>query len=245
MSSKKILVVDDDDFMRETVGDVLIEKGYTIALAESGEEAVEMFKKEFFDIILLDLKMQGIDGFQAYQQIQKINPEAKAIIMTAYFYEEIITDCLREGAFGVLYKPLDMDKVLEQIEIAHQDKIIMLIDDDEALRIRLEESLRGDGFYVLTARDKEEALRQIIHVPPHIVISDVSTETVPGQDACTLIRQVVPNVKCIVLARDKNKSEEIVASCMENGVQMCLYKPFDLSQFVLTVKKVSNSEYER
>jgi DNA-binding NtrC family response regulator len=235
---KKILVVDDDDFMRETVGDVLVEKGYSVSLADSGEIAVEKFKNEFYDIILLDLKMQGIDGFQTYQQIKKINPKAKAIIMTAYFYEEIITDCLREGAFGVLYKPLDMDKLLEQIEIADQEKIVMVIDDDEVLRVRLADALRAEGFYVLVAKEKEEALRQVIHVPPHIVISDISKETVAGEDSCTLIQQLVPSVKCVVLVRDQNKSHEVVSQCVAKGTHVCMHKPLDLVQLVSTVRKL-------
>jgi DNA-binding NtrC family response regulator len=238
MNKKKILVVDDDDFMRETVGDVLIEKGYKVAVADSGESAIEEYKKESYDIILLDLKMRGIDGFETFQEIKKINPSAIAIIMTAYFYEEIITDCLREGAFGVLYKPLDMDKVLEQIEIADAGKIVMIIDEDEGLRLRLKDVCTEAGCYVLHTHSKEEALKQVIHVPPNIVIADISGESVPGQDSCTLIRQIVPNVRCIAMARDRDQSKQIIAEYGQNDSYACLYKPFDLTHFMSAIKKV-------
>ena len=238
MTVKKILVVDDDDFMRETVADVLMEKDYEVALAESGEEAIKMYRERSFDVILLDLKMQGIDGFQTYQEIKQIDPQAKAIIMTAYFYEDIINDCLREGAFGVLYKPLDMDKVLEQIEIAHEKRIIMIVDDDEGLRLRLKELFEEEGYHVLPAHSKEDALKQVIHVPPDVVIADVSGEVTEGKDVCTLIRQIVPSVDCIVTARDKNKSEAIVTACVNNGAKTSMYKPFDLIQFVSNVKRI-------
>lgn len=238
MNPKKILIVDDDDFMRETVGDVLLEKGYEIELAESGESAIEKYKGYPYDVILLDLKMQGIDGFQTFQEIKKINQNAIAIIMTAYFYEEIITDCLREGAFGVLYKPLDMDKVLDQIAISDVEKVVLVIDEDEALRLRIADVLVDEGCYVLQAHDKEAALKQIIHIPPDIVIADISKERVPGQDSCSLIRQIVPDIRCIVMARDKEKTEAIITTCMETGAHACMYKPFDLMHFKTHIKKV-------
>jgi two-component system, NtrC family, response regulator HydG len=240
MSPKKILIVDDDDFMRETVGDVLFEKGYEIALAESGETAIQKYKEYQYDVILLDLKMQGIDGFQTFQEIKKINPAARAIIMTAYFYEEIITDCLREGAFGVLYKPLDMEKVLAHIEIADAEKVVLVVDEDEALRLRIEDILVAEGCYVMHAHDKEAALKQIIHIPPDIVIADISKEKVPGQDSCSLIRQIVPDVRCVIMVREKEKSDAILSACMDAGIHACMYKPFDLMRFKSNIKKVMN-----
>jgi len=161
--------------------------------------------------------------------------------MTAYFYEEIITDCLREGAFGVLYKPLDMDKVLEQIEIADVGKVVMIIDEDEGLRLRLKDVCTEAGCYVLHTHSKEEALRQVIHVPPDIVIADISTESVPGQDSCTLIRQIVPEITCVLMARDKEKSKPITNACLASGTHTCIYKPFDLAHFMSIIKKVISS----
>jgi CheY-like chemotaxis protein len=106
----KILVVDDNVSQCKTMSFILERKGCTVGIAENGPEAIEIAKKNPFDIIFMDIKMPVMNGAEAYTRIKKIRPGAKVIMMTAYAVEDLIGQALAEGAFGILYKPLDIKK---------------------------------------------------------------------------------------------------------------------------------------
>ncbi|MEE8358058.1 MAG: response regulator [Candidatus Hydrothermarchaeales archaeon] len=112
-----ILIVDDDLGTRETLTDILTVKGYNVTTAESGIEALAKLKRELFKVILMDNKMIGIDGIETIREIKKIvYPEVAIIMMTAYVDEALVAEALREGAYAVVYKPLDMEKTIKLIE---------------------------------------------------------------------------------------------------------------------------------
>ncbi len=117
MTSKKmILIVDDDNFMRETISDILREKGYDVDWAMSGEEAIKKVEEKKYDIVLLDLRLGGMDGCETHKAIKKSNYSAKTIMMTGYSQDKTIKECLDDGVCGVLYKPFDIDKLLKLVE---------------------------------------------------------------------------------------------------------------------------------
>ena len=80
----RILVVDDEEIVRESLSAWLEEDGYTIGTAPEGETAIERIKNERWSILLVDLKMPGIDGLQVLEAAKKLQPDAVAVIMTAY-----------------------------------------------------------------------------------------------------------------------------------------------------------------
>src|SRR5579859_476673 len=82
-----ILVVDDQSGIRLTLKGILGKRGYKVAIAESGEQAIEAVRKEHFQLILMDIKMPGISGVDAFIQIKEIAPDTTVILMTAYAME--------------------------------------------------------------------------------------------------------------------------------------------------------------
>ena len=111
-----ILIVDDNISLSRTTTLILKRKGYAVATAQDGLEAIAMVEESPFDIIFMDIKMPLMDGVEAHRKIKQIRPEAVVMMMTAYSVEEQIQQALQEGAYGVLYKPLDMYEVLSFIE---------------------------------------------------------------------------------------------------------------------------------
>jgi len=99
---------------------VLKEKGYAVATAQSGPEAIAKVKETAFDIIFMDIKMPEMNGVETYNRIKKIRPEAVVVMMTAYAVEDLIQEALKKGANGVMYKPLDIKKVVALIEKARK-----------------------------------------------------------------------------------------------------------------------------
>ena len=111
----RIFVVDDDRDFAEGLADIFELNGHECELAFNGEEAVEKCKEKDFDIAFMDVKLPGKDGVESFFEIRKTRPHAKIVMMTGYSVEKLLDDALNNGAWGILHKPLDMDKVLEMI----------------------------------------------------------------------------------------------------------------------------------
>jgi two-component system response regulator HydG len=113
-----ILVVDDLKSVRRALGGILGDEGYKVVLAEDGYQAIEAARKAPFDLVFMDIKMPGINGVQTFREIKRIDPEAVVIMMTAYSVEDLVSEALGEGAYGVVYKPFDIDEILAVTESA-------------------------------------------------------------------------------------------------------------------------------
>ena len=108
----RILIVDDNPSITRTMALILEHKGYATTTAQDGQEAVERIVERPFDPVLMDIKMPRMDGIEAFRQIKRIRPQTTVIMMTAYTADDQIQQALDEGAYGVLFKPPDIDKLL-------------------------------------------------------------------------------------------------------------------------------------
>ena len=115
-----ILIVDDNINLCKTLSSILGHKGYAVATAQDGLEAIVRVKEQPFDMIFIDIKMPPIDGVETYRRIKKIRPEAMVMMMTAYAVEDLVQEALQEGAYGITYKPLDIERVVAVIEEARE-----------------------------------------------------------------------------------------------------------------------------
>ncbi len=112
----QILIIDDDVLFAEGLSDVLTEKGYKTMVTYNGNDAIRAVKESSFKVILLDIRMPIMNGVQIYKKIKDINSHIPVIMMTAFSMENLIKDALKEGVSSVLYKPLDINRVIETIE---------------------------------------------------------------------------------------------------------------------------------
>lgn len=117
--TKKVLMVDDEVQFRATTKKLLNRRGFETILAGSGEEAIERLK-ENPDVVILDIKMPGMDGHQALKEIKKHSPGLPVIMLTGHGAMPSAREALVEGAFDYLSKPCDMDILASKIEEACQ-----------------------------------------------------------------------------------------------------------------------------
>ncbi len=113
-----VLVVDDEKNIRITLADILVGEGFEVRTADTGEKAVKLCHKRPFDVVLLDVRMPGMDGFEAFRLIRRERRDACVIMMSAYSTQEFRQVALDEGAAAFLRKPLDVERVLELIREA-------------------------------------------------------------------------------------------------------------------------------
>ena len=113
---KKVLVVDDSEFMRMVLKNILKEQGYKIIETSDGTQAIEQFKVEKPDLVLLDIIMPKKDGVAVLGSLKQINSDANVIMITAVGQEQIIEECQNLGARGYIIKPFDEKQVLDEIK---------------------------------------------------------------------------------------------------------------------------------
>jgi len=111
----KILLAEDDEIMRISVYDQLVQSGWQVDEAENGLVASRLLEKNNYQLVVSDIRMPGMDGMALLQQIQKQSPETDVIIMTAYGSVNDAIDCLRKGAADYVLKPFDMDDLIIRI----------------------------------------------------------------------------------------------------------------------------------
>lgn len=117
-----ILIIDDDVALTNVLREELRIVGYDVEVSNSGEEALELLKEQFFDLILLDLKMPKVDGLQVLKELQRRVYPGKVIVMTAYADVELAVESRRLGAADFLSKPYDIDELLISIrKVLHSD----------------------------------------------------------------------------------------------------------------------------
>ena len=116
MAQEKILVVDDELFVRELLSEFLGKQGFEVLLAESGEKALEIAKSSPVQIALIDLKMPGMDGIQTLKELKKKNPQILPIIMTGYPTIESAVEALRSGACDYVIKPFKLNELRTSID---------------------------------------------------------------------------------------------------------------------------------
>jgi two-component system, NtrC family, response regulator AtoC len=143
----RILVVDDEEIVRESLTGWLRKDGYTVANAPDGKAAVEALRSGSFGIVLLDLKMPGMDGLQVLEESRRLRPEATYVIMTAYATVDTAVAAMKLGAFDYLVKPFDPEELSLLIQrIVSQQA---LLQENEALRRALK---REYGFHDLVSK---------------------------------------------------------------------------------------------
>ena len=142
MSSAKILIVDDELIMRESLAGWLQRDGHTIQTAPSGEEALDKLKETHFDIMLVDIKMEGISGLEVLQQVKESDPDVAVVMITAYGSIPTAIEAMKNGAYDYMLKPFDPNELGVLIEkiirYQEQEREMLFLREEHKERTRFE-----------------------------------------------------------------------------------------------------------
>ncbi len=118
MKDKKSLLIVDDDIAHRTMLRILLDWQYEISEADDGSMAIEEVSKRHFDMLLMDIRMPGVSGLEALDQIRSLRPDVPILMMTAYFSDVIADQAKDRGAFGCLGKPFNFEELRQTIQQA-------------------------------------------------------------------------------------------------------------------------------
>ena len=178
----KILIVDDDAGVRESLEELLRLEDYQADSTGSGEDALEAMS-EGFDLVLLDIKMPGIDGVEVMHEIRKYHPDTRIIIITGYGSLESAIDAIRSGAQDYMLKPYTADDILMSIGKALSEKESRT--RKEILIEQLESSL-DQLKDVEGIRTEELPARRVVSLPRGITVDLERREMWRGADRVRL-----------------------------------------------------------
>ena len=112
-----LLLVDDEDYIITVSKEMLKRLGYSVMIARSGSEALEVYekKKSEIDLVILDLIMPGMSGTETYQELRKLNPDVKVLISSGYSLDGDASNILEQGCCGFIQKPFPMERLSAKI----------------------------------------------------------------------------------------------------------------------------------
>jgi len=232
-----ILVVDDLKSIRLTLGGILEDEGHNVVLAENGYQAIEAARQMPFDVVFMDIKMPGINGVQTFREVKKINPQAVVIMMTAYSVDDLVREALEEGAYTVVYKPFDIEHIVNIIESALHKTLILVVDDYFADRETLKVILEERGYRVVTAETGTDALAKVRQKHFDIIFLDVRLPDLDGVKIFEQVKQMDSEVAVIMMTCFSE--EEMVRRAASQGAYTCIYKPFNVEKILSLVGEIS------
>lgn len=140
---ERIMIVDDEKIVRESLYHWFSDEGYDVDTAESAENALKKFDKDKFDLVLLDMKMPGMSGLDLLPKLKQIDEDCFVILITAYASVPSAIQALKEGAFDYITKPVDPEELNHIVKNAIQQK--KLKTENEALKTKIEELIMPDN----------------------------------------------------------------------------------------------------
>ncbi|NWF99202.1 MAG: sigma-54-dependent Fis family transcriptional regulator [Nitrospirae bacterium] len=126
MTDKLVLIVDDEEGIRETLSDIFKDEGYDVITASSGEEAIKLLKENSPDIVFLDVWLSGIDGIETMKELKSLNPTMPVVMISGHANIELAVKATRSGAYDFLEKPLSLERVLLVTKLALEKRILEL-----------------------------------------------------------------------------------------------------------------------
>lgn len=138
MSNQRILVVDDEKNIRLTVTQALQTSGYEVSSAINGQEALQKLNESDFSLILLDLKMPGMDGFEVLQRVVDMRPDIRVIIISAYGTVENAVEAIKLGAVDFIQKPFtprELREIVTEVLDRNKDEAVQTADYESHLKL--------------------------------------------------------------------------------------------------------------
>ncbi|MEW6213764.1 MAG: sigma-54 dependent transcriptional regulator [Nitrospirota bacterium] len=157
MAGPVVLVVDDEEGIRESLTGILEDEGYDVLTSSSGEEAIEVMKVQSPDLILLDIWLPGIDGIQTLEEIRSLRPELPIIMISGHGNIELAVKATKKGAYDFLEKPLSLERVLISAKRAIERKTLEM--ENKALKQDM-----AKGWRLIGNSQKMKQLREQIDV---------------------------------------------------------------------------------
>lgn len=231
--SRRILVVDDNRGMVDTLCDILSLRGWTPDRAYSGEEAVLRAREAPPNVVLMDIKMGGMNGVETLRALRSEHDTLKVVLMTAYSAGALVDEARAAGAIDILKKPVDPAAVLGLLgELAATSRRVLVLEDDPAFLETLSTAIEMSGFEVSRSTSLAEALRQLDEKDAAVVLMDMILPGTEPEQCVWAIREASPSAVFILYSGYAEVLARTRARVPDDRVCACLHKPFGIDTLI-------------
>jgi DNA-binding NtrC family response regulator len=129
--TEKVLLVDDEEEFTETLAERMRTRGMEVSTTNSGADALQLVDAEDYDVVVLDLKMPGIDGLEALKRIKRRRPDIQVVLLTGHATVEKGVEAIKQGALEFLEKPVDLASLTAAIHKAKATKMVLVEKETE------------------------------------------------------------------------------------------------------------------
>jgi two-component system response regulator HydG len=234
----KVLVVDDDRRMVKTICDILNAKGFAAASAFTGEDAVAMLREERPDCVLMDVRMPGIDGVEALRLMKQLVPDIPVVLMSAFATGEQAEEAKKQGAYGILTKPIDIQMLLSFLSILRKEECILVVDDDPLFCKTLKGILLSRNYQVETEGDPEKVLALMEQKYELVVLLDLKLGNADGLEVLKDIRKRYPSKPVVLITGYREDMASTVEKGMKIGAYSCFYKPLEVDNLITIIEEI-------
>lgn len=235
----RILIVDDEKNMRKTLADILHDEGYEVATAATGDEAVELCSKNEFDVVLMDVRMPGIDGVEAFRRIRRHREGVRVILMSGYDATQLKEAALDEGAIAFLSKPLDVQKMIQLIGEV-KETAILVVEDDPSTANLLSESLKQQGYKVTVTESPHDALELVEQIRFDLIFLDVNLPAMNGLELYLAIKKITPTAAAIMIAGMEEEFEQIAREAVRRNAYTFVRKPLEIDHVLDLLERITS-----
>ena len=246
--SNTVLIVDDDSFNRELLTRRLGHEGFTITTATNGEEAVKLLEVERFNLLLLDLNMPGMNGFDVLEWLQKRGKQG--IMLTASGERDTVNTCLTLGADDYILKSAALTEMIPRVnracEVARMEAKqgsqgqneawdnahILLVDDNQLNLELMQRYFRNDDIHISVATDGYAALKIQDESRIDLVLLDYHMEGMNGMEVLRRIREKKNCEDIGVIMVTAEDDPKLIKGLFEAGADDYIAKPFHATELV-------------
>lgn len=233
----RLLVVDDDQDTCANLADILTDLNYEVRTASDATAALRLLDEHAFDIVLLDLKMPGMDGLQLYRELKHRSASTVAILITGFADAETRKRADGLGVWRILSKPVDIPALLPMISEAAEQPLLLIVDDDSDFCASLHDVLRQRSFRVGIAGSAQEAVQQMDRQEFPIVLVDWQ---LPDEDGLTLLENIHgqhPQARTVLLTGHREELSQLLEKNSLHGLDVLFYKPLEMDGFLETLQR--------
>jgi DNA-binding NtrC family response regulator len=253
----RLLMVDDEREFLQAVEPGLVRRGFEVTLAENGAKALDLLASRSFDVVVLDVKMPGLDGVDVFREIKRRSPELPVVMLTGHGNIQQAFETSREGVQEYLTKPCDVETLAQVLQeavertaaqeraavAAGEEVQLLLVDDDLEFVRSITPSLERRGMVVSAVHDGQQALERIQDRSFEVAVVDV---VMPGMDGLTLLDRLHeedPLLEVVILTGNPRVGD--VRRSLMGGAFDYLMKPCKVEELARAVRSAHERRKER
>lgn len=239
-----VMVIDDDNGMRELLSDILTKKGYDVTPAIGGKQALQLITQSKPDLIIVDSSMDGMDGLTFLKQLRSFDAQQAVIMLTAFSEDVIENEAKKLGVNDFLHKSVAIDLFMESVSRFVAPKqftqascstkgFILVVDNDPGIRDILKKFLALKNYEVICVESAEKAFTNINEKKPDLILLEIN---LPGMDGITALKKFKEiDKKLGVIIISGNTEVELAKEAIESGASDYIMKPFNMEYLELSV----------